>query len=129
MVEVPGDGEKDAEAASAALRRVRRDAATWDSIEAYANGWRTLRVRVPQSTEPRDLRALKALMQGVPMAAALAGYTGSYDGTRAVCTVRGQSLRWSWRTDQPPATVVVAAARDLAEDLNPGTWVIEGDTA
>ena len=42
-------------------------------------------------------------------------------------TSRGASITWTFPSTDVPARVLVVAARQAADRLNPGTWVVTAD--
>jgi hypothetical protein len=88
----------------------------------YASGGRRLTVEHGQPLTEQATALLRQLVDDVDTAAAAAGYLGG--GT---VTARPASITWTFLSTDVPALVLVLAARQAADTLNPGTWIVSAD--
>jgi hypothetical protein len=88
----------------------------------YAAGGRRLTVEHGQPLTEQAAALVQQLVDDVDAAASAAGFLGS--GT---VTDRPTSITWTFPCTDVPARQSVLAARQAADALNPGTWIVTAD--
>ena len=88
----------------------------------YASGGRRFTVEHGQPRTEHAAVLVLQLVGDVDEAAAVAGYLGG--GT---VTDRPTSITWTFPSTDAPARHLVLAARQAADRLNPGIWIITAD--
>ena len=88
----------------------------------YASGGRRLTVEHGQPLSDQADAVVRQLVDAVDQAVTGAGYVGG--GT---VTSRATSITWTFPSTDVPALQLVLAARQAADRLNPGTWVVTAD--
>ena len=102
-------------------RNLAADAVVAEAL-LYASGGRRLTVEHGRPLIDQAAALVQQLVDDVDQAAADAGYLGG--GT---VTSRGASITWTFPSTDVPARQLVLAAREAADRLNPGGWVITAD--
>ena len=102
-------------------RSLAADAVLAEAV-LYASGGRRLTVEHGQPLTEQATALLNQLVDDVYTAATAAGYLGA--GT---LTARATSLTWTFLSKDLPARQLVLVARETADRLNPGAWIITAD--
>ena len=75
-----------------------------------------------RAAAPAAMEELAALVEQVQAAAVAVGHQGDVD-----LTYRARSITWAFPPTVVPARELVLAARQVAEQLDPGGWVVTAD--
>ena len=102
-------------------RNLAADAVLADAA-LYAGGGRRVTVEHGQPLTEQAAALVQQLVDAVEQAVTAAGYRGG--GT---ATSRPTSITWTFPSHDVPALTLVLAARQAADTLNPGSWIVSVD--
>ena len=118
---ITGDQPGRTSGREAMLRSLAADAVVAEAV-LYASGGRRLTVEHGQPHPEQAAALVRQLVDDVDEAVARAGYLGG--GT---VTARPTSITWTLPSIDVPARQLVLKAQQVADRLNPGSWVTTAD--